>query len=242
MQHPDGPPRPKRFWKAAAVGLQTDAGWPVQLDGRAAKTPTGAPLALPTQALAAAIAEEWDGVGEHLEFARMPLNRLAFTAIDRIAQAREAVAQEVGRYAAADVICYFAASPQGLVERQEAEWAPMLAWAKTALKLDLVRASGITHQAQPPKTAERVEKLALELDDFALAGLAWAAALYGSAVLAFALERRELSGEAAFDRSRLDEAFQVEQWGVDADAAQRTEGLREESRRLDDWFSALNHP
>ncbi len=240
MKHPDGPPRAKRFWKAATAGPRTDAGFPILLDGRAAKTPAGVPLALPTEALAAGVAQEWDAVGEHLEFARMPLTRLAFTAIDQIGRARQAVAEEVARYAGADVTCYFAENPSGLVNQQEAAWGPMLDWAKRELKLELVRATGITHQAQPAKTTARVEALALELDDFGLAGLAWAAALFGSAVLALALQRGELSGEDAFARSRVDEIYQEDQWGEDVEAIARNAGLRTEAVTLEQWFGALN--
>jgi chaperone required for assembly of F1-ATPase len=96
------------------------------------------------------------------------------------------------------------------------------------------------HQAQPEATLERVRALALELGAFELTGLANAAALYGSAVLAFALQRGQLTGEAAFELSRLDEAFQQEKWGVDEEAAERTTGLRKQAAALEKWFKALS--
>ena len=77
------------------------------------------------------------------------------------------------------------------------------------------------------------------LDDFALTGLAHATALFGSAVLGLALQRGRLSGEEAFALSRLDEAFQEEQWGVDAEAAERTQKLAAEAVMLERWFAAL---
>ena len=68
--------------------------------------------------------------------------------------------------------------------------------------------------------------------DFALAGLAAAAALFGSAILGFALRRGELDGEAAFELSRLDETFQEERWGVDAEAAARADAMAKEAVML----------
>jgi chaperone required for assembly of F1-ATPase len=84
-----------------------------------------------------------------------------------------------------------------------------------------------------------VKVLALELDDFGLTGLAFGAALFGSAILAIALHRGWLNGEQAFELSRLDEAWQEDQWGVDDEAAQRTERLRGEAMMLDRWFRGL---
>lgn len=231
--------RPRRFWKDVSVAENEGGGFTVLLDARPAKTPVGARLVLPARALAELVAAEWRAVGEHVNFALMPATRLAFTAIDRIGQVRDAVAREVANYAASDLICYFAEGPEALVACEEAGWGPMLAWAREALGVELMRAAGIAHRPQPPETVERVAALAGELDDFGLAGLSWAAALFGSAILAFAVQRGRLSGREAYALSRLDEAFQEERWGVDAEAAERTATLASQAELLERWFSAL---
>jgi chaperone required for assembly of F1-ATPase len=230
--------RPRRFYTEAAAGPVGD-GFGVLLDGRPVRTPAGAALALPTEALARLVAEEWRSQGEEIVLADMPATRLAHTAFDRVPAVREAVAEEAAGYAGSDVLCYFAEGPEGLVAREQAEWEPWLQWAEAELGLRLVRATGIVHQAQPPESLMRARDLALELDDFRLTGLASAAALFGSAVLAFALARGRLSGEAAFGLSRLDAIFQEERWGIDAEAAERTGRMLAEARMLEAWFRAL---
>src|SRR6185503_11922349 len=199
--------RPKRFYASADPG-EVDGAFGVLLDGRPMRTPAGARLKLPTAALAQLIAAEWAAQGDHIVIDDMPATRLAYTALDRAPGAREEVAKEIVRRAGADMLCYFADEPDSLVEREIAHWGPMLEWAAKSLGLELIRVSGLTHQAQPPATLEQVRALALELGDFELTGLVNATGLFGSAVLAFALQRDELSGEEAFDLSRLDEAFQ----------------------------------
>jgi chaperone required for assembly of F1-ATPase len=231
--------RPRRFWKDVTVAEEGPS-WAVLLDGRPAKTPIGARVLLPTRALAELVANEWSAVGEHVNFGLMPATRLAFTALDRIGQVRDAVAQETAAYAASDLICYFAEGPEALVAAEEAGWGPMLDWAHQALGLELVRATGIAHRPQPSETIARVSALASELDDFGLAGLSWAAALFGSAVLALAVQRARLGGREAFALSRLDEAFQEERWGVDEEAAARTAALADEADLLERWFAALH--
>lgn len=230
--------RLKRFWKAVEV-REAEGGWAVLLDGRTPKTPAGAPLALPTQAAARMVADEWAAQGEFLDPASMPAQRLAATAIDRVSQAREAVAQEIAAYAGSDALCYPAETPRGLAEQQARAWTPWLDWAGRELGVRLEPSSGIVHRAQDPAALARVREQALALDDFALTGLAALTPLLGSAVLALAVQRGALDGAAAFDLSRLDEAFQESQWGVDAEAAERTAARRAEAVLIDRWIKAL---
>ena len=230
--------RLKRFWKVVDVAPGDD-GWSVTLDGRTPRTPAHAKLTLPTEAAARLVAEEWAAQGEFIEPGTMPATRLASTAIDRVSQTREPVADEIAAYAGSDALCYLAEHPTPLVTRQAREWAPWRDWAANELGVALHPAEGIVHRAQDPAAIARVRDLALSLDDFALTGLATAVPLLGSAVLGLALQRGALTGEAAFDLSRLEEAFQEEQWGIDADNAERTALRRAEAVLLERWFKAL---
>ncbi len=235
----DAVEKPRRFYKAVAV-LEQAHGFAVALDGRVARTPAGGRLILPFLALAALVAEEWAAQGERLDMSLAPATRLAFTAIDAGESARTKMADEVARYAGSDLLCYFAEGPQTLVAEETAKWGPLLDWAREALELAFVRTQGIVHRPQPPETIERVRGLVMELDTFSLTGLTFAVGLFGSAILALALQRAKLTGDAAFDLSRLDEAFQVKRWGVDAEAQARTALLRADARILERWFTALD--
>lgn len=230
--------KPRRFYAEVSV-READGAYGVFLDGRRLRTPRAALMRLPTPALAEQIAAEWAGQGEHIEMAGMAATRLANTAIETIGASREAVAGEIAAYAGSDLVCYFAEAPSELVARQEAAWNPVLERAATEEGLHLVRVSGIIHQDQPVATLARVREIALALDDFGLAGLAFGAPLFGSAVLAVGLLRGWFDGAAAFDLSRVDEAFQEGQWGVDAEAAERVARLKSEAMMLDRWFRGV---
>jgi chaperone required for assembly of F1-ATPase len=233
--------KPRRFYKAVEV-TTGDAGFGVSLDGRTVRTPGGRPLIPPTRALADLIAAEWAAQGPTIEMADMHATRLANTAVDSIAGAREATADQVARYAGSDLLLYFAEEPEGLVRRQSERWGPVLERAEAEAKLSFVRAAGIIHQAQPQESLEAVRRLALSLNDFGLAGLAFGASLFGSAILAIALQRGWLDGLQAYELSRLDEAWQEERWGVDAEAAERAARLRLEAEMLGRWFRAAAKP
>lgn len=245
---PATPPRPRyveqspnrvhRFWTDVTL-VAEGQGVGVRLDGRPPKTPAGHMLILPTKASAQLVADEWAAQGEVVDAATMPATRLAYTAIDRVSGAREAVADEIAAYAGSDVLCYLAQHPGPLVEQQARQWAPWRDWAARDLAVPLECTDGVVHRPQDLAAIARVKALALDLDEFALTGLGAAVPLLGSAILGLALQRGVLAGEAALDLSRLDEAFQESQWGIDAEALERTAARRAEADMLDRWFRTL---
>ena len=231
--------KPKRFYKTVDV-RPGEGEYQVLLDGRSPRSARGTKLSAPTETLAQMLAVEWAGQGEFIEIAGMSATRLAFTALEAIPQAREATAQQFADYAGSDLICYFAEAPDTLVQRQTAAWSPILERAARELSLVFQTARGIRHVAQPPLTLTRTRDMALDFDDFGLAGLAFGAPLFGSAILTLGLQRQWFSGAEAHGLSRIDEAYQEEKWGIDEEAAERTARLAADSEMLSRWFAGLN--
>ena len=230
--------RPKRFYREAAVVGQGDH-WAVHLDGKPLRTPEKKLLVLPTEALANVIADEWRAQGERIDLQSMFNTRLVNVALDRTPAARAAIGAEAARYAHTDLLCHLAEGPAALRQRQEAAWAPLRDWAGREFGVQLATVEGVIPIEQPADSVERVRLHAVGLDDFRLTAFAHGVALLGSAVLGLAVERRRITAAEAFELSRIDEAFQAEQWGEDAEAARRTDRNRAEARALDLWFEAL---
>ena len=170
----------------------------------------------------------------------MPATRLAFTVIDRGVAVHADLAREAARYAGSDTLCYPVEFPRALAEQQAALWTPWRDWARETLGLRFETAGAALHHVQPPETLAGVEAIAAALDPFGLASVVFACGLYGSAILALAVQRRALDGVQAFELSRLEEAFQAEQWGLDIEAEARAEALRAEAAMLERWFAALS--
>ena len=214
----------KRFGKVVGVE-QRGAGWAIRLDGRAVRTPARAALAVPTERLAEAIAEEWRGVGDTIEPRMMRLTGLANAAIDRVNPDRQAFAEGLARYAQADLACYRADGPRELVARQEQEWDSLLAWARRRYDVDFATTSGLMHVAQPGATVERLAHAVAALDAFRLAGLSPLVTIGGSLVAALAVEEKAMTPAQAWDAVSLDDRWQLERWGADAEA-EATLGIR----------------
>jgi chaperone required for assembly of F1-ATPase len=81
------------------------------------------------------------------------------------------------------------------------------------------RTTGVAPVAQPEATIARSRQLLEALDPWRLAGLQPVVTISGSLVLALALLDGVLDAEQCFAASQLDEDWQAEQWGEDADAA-----------------------
>jgi chaperone required for assembly of F1-ATPase len=207
----------------AAVG-----GWGIALDGRPMRTPGRSELIVPSAALAEAISAEWDAQQGDIRPATMPLTRLAATAIDRTASQRALVVAETANYAGTDLVCYRAEHPPALIARQQAAWQPLIDWAMRRYDAGLAVTSGIIPQPQLPATLKAFAAAVAAQDDFRLTALHTATATCGSLVIALALMEGRLDAESAFAASQLDESFQIEAWGEDAEAAARRQALAED--------------
>ena len=224
----------KRFYKSVGIA-EEQSGFSVRLDNRPVKTPAKKPLLLPNRPLAEAVAREWDEQPEDIDAYKMRLTRLANSAIDRVTVHRDAVVGEVAGFADTDLVCYRAADPIPLAERQEAGWGPLVSWVAERHDIALNITTGLLPVAQSKNSLEAVEKVVKSFDAFSLAGLHLVTSACGSVVLGLAVADGRIDGPAAWELSLIDETFQIENWGEDPETTKRRNGL------LDDITAAAEH-
>ncbi len=221
----------KRFWDQASVA-PAEGGYAILLDGRPIHLPGGPVLVVPSARLADAIAQEWQAAGGvkggEMSFADTPLTRLAGTAQERIAPDPGPVIDALARYAETDLLCYRADTPPVLVERQSREWQPWLDWAALSYDALLRVTAGVTHVRQSEQALAALRRALASLDPWTLAGLGVAVPALGSLILGLALAQGALDAAAAHRLASLDELFQAELWGHDAEAEGRRSGIAEE--------------
>ncbi len=209
----------RRIVDRAAVAA-TAGGYAVRLDDKPGGTPAGRVLATPTSALAEAIAAEWEAQHDVIDPAKMPLTRLANSIIDGVSDRPDAVATEVQKYLASDLVCYRASSPPGLVDKQARLWDPILNWASEALGARFSLGEGVIHVAQPA-AALAAARAAMPNDPWRLGAVHAVMTLTGSALIALALLRARLTAEEAWQAAHVDEDWNAEQWGRDQLALER---------------------
>ncbi|HET7816931.1 MAG TPA: ATP12 family protein [Sphingomicrobium sp.] len=216
----------KRFW-TEAVAVEAGGEWGIELDGRPIRTPARALLRVPSRPLADAIVGEWNAAEEKADPRAMPLTGLANAAIDRVAPDKAAFAQGLAAYGESDLACYRAEGPPSLVARQKEHWDALLAWARRRFDVDFRTTGGIVHVAQPQATVDRLAHAVHALDAFRLAALSPLVTIGGSLIGGLAVVDAGLTADEAWQAVSIDERWQLEQWGSDAEA----EAALDNSRR-----------
>lgn len=218
---------PKRFYETATVG-RADDGWRVLLDGRPVRTPARRILALPDAGLAEAVAAEWAAQGRTIDPRSMPHTRLANAVVDGVVERAAEVADDLLNYAGTDLVCYRATEPERLVGRQTALWDPILDWAEEAYGARFLVADGVMHVAQDAEALAAVAAPVRGLDPWRLAGLHAMTTITGSVLIALARAAGRLDADAAWTAATVDEAWNIELWGADAEAVARLAARRRE--------------
>ena len=214
----------KRFWDT--VDLAGDDGeFRILLDGKPMHLPNGGVLRVGPPALAEAIAEEWrtagGAKGGEMSFGDTPLTRLAGTARERIAADPAPTADAIARYGETDLLCYRAEIPLELAARQARSWQPWLDWAAQTFDAPLRVTTGVLPVKQHHDSIRALRRVVGGYDPYLLAGLGIAVPSLGSLVLGIALAEARLDAAEAHALGALEELFQVEQWGEDAEASER---------------------
>jgi chaperone required for assembly of F1-ATPase len=217
----------KRFWQNAAAAPH-DGAWRIVLDGKPMHLPGGLPLQVESEALARALAAEWQNAGATWSMGDLPLTRLAATALHRIAPDPAPTVAALAKYAASDCLCYRAEHPEALMVRQHHAWQPWLDWAAATYGARLHVSHGIMPVRQPDQALTALEAALARRTIWELAGLGVLVPAYGSLILGLAVAEGQLTAAAAHALAALDELFQESKWGEDADAdARRTAMARD---------------
>ena len=228
----------KRFYSAAEA-VPLGGGFGIRLDGRPLMTPGGRQFIVPTEALAHAVAAEWNAQQEQVRLPTMPLTGLAGTALDRVASERADIVGRIAAYAGSDLVCYRATQPAALAARQQAVWQPLVDWAALRYGAALVVTAGVVPARQDAATLDAFAAAVAAHDDFALAALSAATAACGSLIIALALLEGRLEAAAAFAASQLDESYQIEAWGEDPEQMARRRALAAEIAAVAQFLALL---
>jgi chaperone required for assembly of F1-ATPase len=212
-------PQRKRFYREAGI-TDAEGGFAVTLDGKPIRTPSRRQVVIPSRALAEAVAAEWAAQGETIDPVTMPLTRIANSVVEGVVDRVDDVSDDLAKYFESDLLFYRAGHPEGLVAREAAHWDPVLYWAADALGAHFILSEGIMHVKQPDE-AVRAARAALPGDAWSVAALHMVTTLTGSALLALALAHGARDAAEVWAAAHVDEDWNIEQWGVDEEAAAR---------------------
>ena len=131
------------------------------------------------------------------------------------------------KFAVTDMLLFWG-TDEKLQQRQEKEWAPVLTWAREEFGGKYKTTQSLEVQNENLDSGEGFKRFLEKLDDKQLAAFYLAALNMRSVLLASALVKGKINSEQAFSAAYLEELFQAEFWGKDAEAeAKRNERKQE---------------
>jgi chaperone required for assembly of F1-ATPase len=215
----------KRFYSDVGVEATT-GGFRVTLDARPIRTQGGAAQVVPTEALAEAMAAEWAHQGEKIDTSAFRFRDLADYAIDVVSPDPAATIAMLRGYAETDTLCYRAFPDEPFAARQAECWEPLVTGAEARFGIRFVRVSGVMHRPQPADTLAVLADQLGRHDPFTLAALRTLAGLAASLTIGLAALDPDAPLTLLWDAANLEEDWQAEQWGKDAEAQARRERRR----------------
>lgn len=204
----------KRFYQDVSIS-QCDGGlYEINLDRRKLKTPGGKLFTVPNEALAIGVATEWDAQCDTLKFYTMHLTTLCNTALDNPTQrTKDQMISASLKYLETDTVCYRVDEPHGLVDLQQNEWDPVLHWIENRYNVTIGSSSSIMGPEIPEATKDTFRQHLKSYNFWSLTGLEFVITQLKSVVLSLGMIDRHLSVEKAVLLSRLEEEYQIRQWG-----------------------------
>lgn len=231
---------PKRFYKLATVAHH-QTGFAIELDGRAVKTPRRAALLVPAEPLADAIAAEWNALCDIIDPQKLPLTKIANTAIDGVVGREQEVHDDIVRYIGNDLMCYRAETPEALAARQAAAWDPVLQWFEETYGAAFKTTTGLMPIEQNLLTVAKAASALSSETALTLAPLHVMTTLTGSALLTIAHHKRRLTIDQVWHATHVDEDWQIENWGEDAEAEVRRTKRRQEMQAAVNFLAMLRN-
>ncbi|XP_069502489.1 ATP synthase mitochondrial F1 complex assembly factor 2 [Ambystoma mexicanum] len=203
----------KKFYQTVNIS-HGEGGFEINLDRKKLKTPQGNLFVVPNEALAIAVATEWDSQKDTLKLFSMHLTALCNTALDNPTQRnKEQLIRAAVKFLETDTICYRVDEPQTLVELQKNEWDPMLDWAQKRFNVSIGSSTSILGPKIPAETKDTFVKHLASYNTWGLIGMEFVITHLKSLILAMGLLDRHLTVEKAVLLSRLEEEYQIQHWG-----------------------------
>lgn len=225
----------KRFYRSVDLAEGVE-GFQVRLDGRPIRTPAKALVLLPFRALAESLVSEWKAQSDRIDPETMSMTRICCTALDQVRPNRERILSDLVGYGGHDLLCYRCNEPPDLAAAQQRLWQPLLDWAALNLDARLNVTTSLVSVSQPEDTLAALARAIGTYDDFALAALGQAVTASGSLVVGLALAHRRLDAAGAFEVSQLEESYQIQRWGEDAELTRRRAGILQDLQSAEAFF------
>ncbi|XP_064595279.1 ATP synthase mitochondrial F1 complex assembly factor 2-like [Liolophura sinensis] len=204
----------KKFYKLATISQANGGLYEINLDKRKLKTPAGTLFQVPSEALALAVATEWNMQESIIKRHTMYLTALCNTAIDNPSRrSQEDTVGGIIHFLETDTVCYRVELPVELANLQSRLWDPLINWFAHRHDVHITTTTGFSPPQVSAETVAALRKYLLSFGDWAVHGFQSGVETLKSLIIMLALVDKEISVENAVKLARLEQEFQIDQWG-----------------------------
>ncbi len=221
----------KKFWEKVSIKKLSSDSFCIMLDERILKTPLKKELVLPNLNLAQEIVKEWDQDSKNINTESMIFYGLISTSLDKIIYNKNLYINDILDYIDTDLICYRAENPKELVELQKNKWDPIILLIKKYIGTKVQVFQGILPKKQHTDVHNKLNNLINQFNIFEISALHRITNITGSIFLSLCVIKKDISKNELFELSVLDELWQAENWGFDAETSQKRKKISTELNR-----------
>ncbi|VDN02354.1 unnamed protein product [Thelazia callipaeda] len=206
----------KRFYEEArAVYKPVEKIYNIYLDEHCLVTPKKYPVQISSEALAVAVAEEWNMQKNDLRENLMRLTGLIFTAIDNpTSLGKSDLISQILEFLEKDTVLYRLENNKNILELQKNRWDPVVEWVNMEYGLTAKPSYSIVEEAVVDDISRA--RLANQLSAysfFQLIGLQYAVESLKSVFLTLATVTHRLHVDEAVELALLEHEYQSSIWG-----------------------------
>uniref|UniRef100_A0AAF5PZ68 ATP synthase mitochondrial F1 complex assembly factor 2 n=1 Tax=Wuchereria bancrofti TaxID=6293 RepID=A0AAF5PZ68_WUCBA len=205
-----------RFYEEARVVFKpVEEVYNIYLDKHCLVTPKRNPVEIYSEALALAVAQEWNMQTNELRVNLMRLTGLIFTATDNpMSLQKSDLLSQVLQFLDKDTILYRLEENSNLLHLEETNWNPVVEWVNWEYGLSVKPSYSIVEEAVIDNNS-RV-RLTNQLSDYTflqLVGLQYATEALKSVFLTLATVSSRLDVDEAVELALLEQKYQSDVWG-----------------------------
>lgn len=209
--------RIKRFYDIVDIRRSTENSFSLLLNGKSVKTPLGGPFILPSEAIAAAVASEWQLQKEFIIPNTMPINTVLMTHIDIDSKLdRNEKLLQINRFFQTDTLRFPESDEQSaLLNFQNEKWHPIFKYLKSrGITLSQSRGTFSLPESTEAEIATINNVLLGGYDSLLLSMLETASKYLKSGTAAVGLIDRAITPQEAFEAAYAEELHQRREWGL----------------------------
>ncbi len=152
-----------------------------------------------------------------------------------IKEYRSEVIEKLVEFSFTDVILFWSANDD-IKSLQTEKWLPVLKWLNNRFKITLKETDGLTPPPQNENNRAGFTEILKKMSLKTLTAYYLAAVRLKSPLLALALVEKKITASEAFELAYLEELYQSKSWGVDEEAEQGRQCVKNELLEIEEFL------